>query len=91
MAGANDSQSGLCGQLSHVRLLWLGMSEDALRWLLGRLPHGEPAEASVPPLSAAAKAFLNGFVVNDGAVQVPLEFTIFGKGPELVDRVDQSG
>jgi N-acetyl sugar amidotransferase len=69
-----------------VFLDWLGMSEDALRWLLRRLPHGEPTDASVPPLSAAAEAFLASFVVNGGAVHDPLEFTIFGKGLELADR-----
>jgi hypothetical protein len=66
------------------------MSEDALRWLLRRLPHGEPTDASVPPLSAAAEAFLASFVVNGGAVHDPLEFTIFGKGLELADRTFQS-
>jgi N-acetyl sugar amidotransferase len=73
-----------------VLLDWLGMSEDALRWLLRRLPHGEPVESTDRSLSEEAQRFVDGYVVNGGAVHDPLEFTIFGKGLELADRVVHS-
>jgi N-acetyl sugar amidotransferase len=73
-----------------VLLDWLGMSEDALRWLLRRLPHGEPAESADRTLSADAQRFVDEYVVNGGTVHDPLGFTIFGKGLELADTAVQS-
>ena len=70
-----------------VFLQWLGMSEDALRWLLRRLPHGEPGGMDRPALSETAQRFVDGYVVNGGAVHEPAEFTIFGKGLELEDTL----
>jgi N-acetyl sugar amidotransferase len=65
-------------------LTWLGMSEDALRWSLRRLPFGEPeGTETAGPLSDEAERFIAEFIVTSGAVHDSEAFTLFGKGLEL--------
>lgn len=66
-----------------VFLEWLGMSEDAFRWLLRALPYGEPDPSErTTELSVAARAFVDGFRVTGGRVHDSNGFTLFGKGLE---------
>ncbi len=68
-------------------LTWLGMSEEALRWVLRRLPFGEPEETDASEaLSTEAQRFIDGFTVTSGTVHDPDEFTLFGKGLELEEH-----
>jgi len=64
---------------------WIGVTEDAFRWILQRLPHGEKMleQSKTHALSKRAQTFVNGFQRGSAVVHETASFTVFGKGLEI--------
>ena len=65
---------------------WIGISENTFRWFLHRLPFGDriSIDSKVVKLSAAAEAFINGFIHPQMRVHENQSPILFGKGLEIV-------
>ena len=88
LAVRDHYQSNFPAAELRVFLDWIGMTEDAFRWILRRLPHGEADESPYAEgLSDAARVFIEGFQVTAGRVHDSEQFTIFGKGLEHDEKL----